>query len=300
MRAGFGLDISPVSDAGNDGADAGHAGDGSTIPPVVCGDWTPGRFTFDHLGIVTELSVAGKNQQQPQLSYDGLRISFARDQDLFEATRNVPTGPFGAPTPIPGLATPAAELGAFVVEDRLTAYVMVSDPQTTAKVDLLLYARTSTSDPFEVVRALSELNTEEKDWDPFLAYGGQRIYGARVVDSSYYPIWSARAIAGTDGFGTPQILTELDTLPLKGNPSLTYDQKIIVFNGAQADREYRLYYATRSDPTAAFSAPARVPGLEAVGRVGEPFVTPDGCELYFNKSTAVGAADIHRARYRAL
>jgi hypothetical protein len=305
VRAGFG---EREGDAGGErdgdagggiSGDTGGAADGSTIPTVTCGDWTPGRFTFDYLGVVAELSAPGKLEAQPQLSYDGLHMTLARDYDLLEATRSSPGGQFGAPTPISGLATSAAEVGGFITEDRLTAYVMLDDPEGVTELDIWLYGRASTNEPFKAFRELTELNTALSDWDPFLAHGGQQLYGARVVDSSYYPIWVAQAAPG-DGFGPPQTLVELDTLPLKGNPSLTYDQKIIVFNGAQADRDYRLYYATRSGPGGTFGAPVPVPGLDAAGEVGEPFVTADGCELYFTNQAATGEdRDVHRARYRA-
>ena len=54
-----------------------------------------------------------------------------------------------------------------------------------------------------------------------------------------------------------------------------------------------LWYATRPDPDSPFDAPIELPVFVEGGDHGEPFLTPDGCTLYF-ASFATGDADLYR------
>ena len=267
------------------------------VPPQIC-VWTPGEFTFDVEGPIETLA-SPRSEGQPQLSEDGLTLRFSSEGDIFEASRRARELPFSAPTAVPGLASARYEAGGYFTANALEAVVMV-DHDATDDLDLWAYKRASTAEPFAVARPLDELNTAAHEWDPWLMPDGLTLYGARVTSDSESRLFVTTRSSVSDRF-QPMTLFALAPQPYLGNPSLTRDGLTLVFNGVApvvVEGLSHIYYSTRGSASDTFATAELVPGLPAEVSIREPFVTLDGCALYFTERRAASSWDIFVARYR--
>lgn len=90
-------------------------------------------------------------------------------------------------------------------------------------------------------------------------------------------------------FGTPRLLTELDTSTANQNPTLTGDLLELYFtsnrNGNQAD----VWTARRASPQDPFDAPTIVAEVSSSDYETSPAVSLDGLSLYFGSDRSGGA-----------
>ena len=119
-----------------------------------------------------------------------------------------------------------------------------------------------------------------------VAYLGQNQSG-RSVDVGV----SSRA-GTSDSFGSPTLLTVLNTEYEDNNPSVTADG-LTLYMDSNRSGSYGLFTSTRPFLEAEFAAPATLTSLNVFGE-GYPFVTPDGSALYFH-SSRLESSDLYRA-----
>jgi Tol biopolymer transport system component len=93
------------------------------------------------------------------------------------------------------------------------------------------------------------------------------------------------------------LLAQLNSTENDSNPALTADERLIVYTssrpGGAGDGD--LWYAVRDDQ-GTFGAPQPLPAINTASYEGEPFISLDGCELYFvsDRPGGQGHWDIHR------
>lgn len=107
----------------------------------------------------------------------------------------------------------------------------------------------------------------------------------------------------TKGFGAPVLVPGVNTAEDDSAPTLTADEKTIYFTRVNGP-DFDIYVATRADRNAAFGTAQPVPGVNANGFEGDPFVTTDG-KLFFMSSVrtapgTLGSADIFFATRDAI
>jgi hypothetical protein len=287
-------------DAG-DGALSGDAGDGAVAGPC---DWRAGpRFSSPEL--LDALSLPAAREVDPTLSPDGLTLYFASDRagklDLYESTRPTLDGSFGPPslTTLIDRSSTADDYRVGLTADSLTAYVASARPGGTGSIDVWLSVRPSPSDPFPALAPAIGVNTIEADYDPDMSGSGDELWLAPVLSGTTQAIFVARRIAGALSFEAPTLVTELRSGTVEADPALTHGGLTIVFSSNRAG-DLGLWYATRDSLAAPFGTPAPLTEInDAPGSDGDPYVSPDGCEMVFSSGRVTGTdlRDLYRVRF---
>ncbi|HEY0195445.1 MAG TPA: hypothetical protein VGC42_30225, partial [Kofleriaceae bacterium] len=68
---------------------------------------------------------------------------------------------------------------------------------------------------------------------------------------------------------------------------------LILFSSNRGSGSNNLWYATRTDVAQPFGAPAQVPTVNSAVDEGDPFLSEDGCTLYFSRRNAT--FDLYKA-----
>lgn len=283
------------------GADART--DGST----PCLPWTDAtRFeTPEPLGSINTTS----EEIEPFVSADGLTLYFTSDRpggkggrDIYQATRATPMDAFGSIGAVAAFNTAYDDGGLSLSTDGLTAYISSTRPGGPGPPDLFVVSRPDTATPFVAadVVLLAAVNGAGREFDPAPSADGRRLYftadGIVAAGSEADLVFAERS--GTSGdFGAPRAVPGVNPPDgREGNPWVSADELLIVFNSDRAGGlgGHDLWYATRADRDATFSAPRPVPDVNTSDQEGEVFVSADGCELYFGRTT--GQRDLFHTR----
>lgn len=257
-----------------------------------CDDWTEGSFTFDIVGRVITGGVTGERGEM-RLSRDGSMMYFGFENDVYQAPR-VNELVFAPVTAVPGLDTPEDTYGANLTADGLSALVMVDGG---GHVDIWRYDRATQADAFTPTRAVDELNTPGQDWDPLLTSDGLGVFIGRSLDDVGSVIY-ARRPSGNEGFVIRQTFFN-EPLGVFANPSVADDETVLVINARDAGGRSHIHYALRADREATFGDPILLPGVQERTET-EPFLTPDGCDLYYTAQSDTDGYRMLLARYRRL
>jgi Tol biopolymer transport system component len=299
MRAGF--------SAGEDAALV----DASAYVPDAAGPnpWL-GSFTLSTPKPLTALNTS-QHEMEPAPTADGLTLHFARgaatsEYDVYRATRASRTAAFGGATPLSAINTDQHESRLFVTADGVTAYLSAARSSGVGGADIWLIRRAggkpaAAFDPGTMVNL--PLNSAANDWDPFVSADGLRLYYC-VSTHAGGPGGNELLVAARSStsalFSSPKLLSEINTARNEGNPSLTADGLVLVFNSTQPGGAglTDIYYATRASVDEPFSSIRLVPVVNSTDREGEPFVSADGRELFFSSDRPGGAGqmDLYHAR----
>jgi hypothetical protein len=134
----------------------------------------------------------------------------------------------------------------------------------------------------------------------FSGFVGSRSDGRLMPDertiylSSNSDLYFAKRAVRTDSFGSPSILSGLNSASLDSHPSVTGDGLTLFFDSLRAGSSH-VFTSTRPSVDTAFSAPLQVDVLDPVGVVGQPYVLPAGTALYFSAESSPGNGQIFRA-----
>jgi len=95
-------------------------------------------------------------------------------------------------------------------------------------------------------------------------------------------------------FGTPRLLSELDTSYANENPSLTADLLELFFTSGRGDNSADVWTARRTSAQQPFDAPSIVAEVSTSAFDTSPAISLDGLTLYFgsDRSGGVGAVDV--------
>lgn len=151
--------------------------------------------------IVPELNTAGENEN-PFVSNDGLTIWFFTDRDRsissqWRSTRASRDDPWGEPVPVEGLAFGEGSSDVSVaVDPSQTLFILNAKPTGAPPYQLYQLTRATPDDPLGPPVLLSEVVSQENEYDPdlrrdglFLAFDSAReepraIYWTRRADRS--------------------------------------------------------------------------------------------------------------------
>lgn len=267
--------------------DASDAGD---APPSPC-PYGTGSWIFGAPEPVSELNSPGW-EGDLQLAADGLSVVFAsvrpgsKREDLYFASRTSLEDPFGAPGPLDLLNTPQADLAFHSAANELLAVLVSDRPGAgTATAKLWLGERASAAEPWSSAQfqPLSRLNSAAEHFDAVLSPDGLRLYysPAEVIDGPQRLVVAERPDAASD-FGSARPLVELDSPGSNADPAVSSDERVIIWTSGRNAQNADLWFATRPNRDAAFSAPRPLDAINSESHDGEPFLSADGCTLYFS------------------
>jgi Tol biopolymer transport system component len=214
----------------------------------------------------------------PTFSASGLRLYFVRigmgTSVVHVVERPSLDAPFDAPTP---LEPPPPFEGAptsFCESDVGGRYYAAT--VNAAGTDSDLYELEREGGAWRI-SPIAELNTPADEWDPFASWVDGRLYFIRYDGSDSRMFVAERLADGT--FAAPIALDGLDTSGTGGNPTVTADGSLLVFNRGRDDAS-SLHYARLVSPTT-FGEVAPIAGTDLPGGEREPAVSPNGCEVVF-------------------
>lgn len=273
--------------------------------------WT-GSFTFSAPVPLTLLNSSVEDAN-PFVTPDGLtlfleskRAGGPGKEDIWVSTRPSATAAWAAPTLLPGLNTSGSESAYSQTADGLTAFLSTSWEGGAGGWDIWMLTRSSPAAAFDRAAAIpvSGVNDGQLQWDPMPSADGLHLFLA----TQSFPsgpggaelVFATRASAGAP-FGTAALVAGVNSSASEANPTLTADLRVLLFasNRPGGSGGYDLWYAVSEN--GAFSAPRPVPALNSASNDLEPFVTADGCEVYFvsDRPGGLGGWDLHHASYLA-
>lgn len=269
----------PPTDANRPGADAR----GAPTCDLAAGFGAPARV---HAG-PRDAFVS-----TPSLSPEGLVLRFLQGGVLMEQSRPNLTAPFSAATSTDLLDGVGDDLQSyFFREDGLERFIALGAPADPMGSDLFVQRRARTSDPWSALQpldAVEPINTAADEWDPFLSVDGLTLWMQRQSASEIRMYRTHRADLGAS-FGTLEPLDLSASGDNPGTPSLLADGSAVVFSSADA-----IWFAP-IDPRGGVGAPNVLVESTADLRQFEPFVRPDGCELFWVRSSDGLAYEVVRA-----
>jgi hypothetical protein len=270
--------------------------------------WSGTAWTFATPTAVTELN-SSSTESEPVLSDDGLKVWFASyrggNNDIYTGTRTSTTGTFTGIAAWSGLNTTSSETHFAMSANQLAAILATDRSGGKGGSDLWVATRTSTATSWTTAAftPASSINTTSDEFDGVLSRDGLRVYFCSngLGGSGSWELATATRSGTTSAFGTPTLMTSLNSSALDSNPTLSSDELLIIFSsfrtGGSGDAD--LYYATRTSTSTAFSAPKALPVVNSASLEGEPFLTYDKCEIYFasDRTGGLGSWDIYRAKF---
>lgn len=262
------------------------------VPPTgTClQKWTQGPI-FPVPTAITEVNTAA-SEADPFLTSDGRRLYFSRAGDVYVATRSGTAGAFGSVQRVDALSTATYEGKVYISDDQSRAFFARQQPSGTGGMDLFRGAagqgQTWSVDQLYV----SSINSTAEDHDPHLSPDLLHLYWAPSVSSVQTIHYATRANV-SNNFASMGAITALDETGQEADPTLTADERVIVYSSTASGKR-RIVYATRTSVGDPFIVGGEVTGLNANQGNGDfdPHITADGCTVYF-ASDRSGASDIY-------
>lgn len=269
-------------------SDPGAIGSDGSVPQ----DATPATGCLDHwltgpkldfpqmLGLTTPA-----DENYPFVGDDGLTIHYAANGDIYFARRASLQAAF-VPTRADDLSSDSLEEKVTLSPDESEAFFASDRPGAFPGVQLWHAQRSSPAAQYVVEQSavIRLLGTADRH-DPHLSRDLLRLYfviGGANGDSQ---LVVASRKSASEYFGDPVPVPGLAMMLGARSPSLTGDERVLVFTSTVAQND-TLYYATR--PTAAdpFSSPISL--VSGTARVLSVHITVDGCALYLAVQQGLG------------
>lgn len=303
-------------DAGLPDAGPPDAGPPDGGPPEIleyldvplCG-LASGAWRLDAVRALAEINSAAEDIE-PHFQFDGVHFNFGSNRggtrfSVYETQRATPGAPFDAPTPIAGLsARPFNVYHLGLDEGGLSGLVASVRFGGTGGSDLYFAERASRADPFTFGREATELDRRVDEHDPWLSADGLRVYFVSVRTGAGQELLFAERASTSAAFDPPTVIAEISSLADDDNPTLTADERVILFGSARDGGAGGLdiWIAFRPDRGSPFSTPVPFVALNGPGRENEVAISLDGCEVVFasTRPGGMGGADLYRADVRAL
>lgn len=194
---------------------------------------------FDAPTPLSTLETAG-TEGWPSFTGDGLTLLFSDGNDIFYATRPSLTADFGPRIALPELSSADSDTTPDISRDGLVA--MVTRGVTDTR-EIWMYTRSADGPPnvgWGPAVQLTELSSPVTDASPDMDDHGLTVYFHSDRLGTTDDIYVATRASTADPFDPPSIVSEVTTNQDEGDPSISSNQRIIVFH-----RNLDLMMATR-------------------------------------------------------
>jgi hypothetical protein len=205
--------------------------------------------------------------------------------------------PFGTPTSLDDLNSPASDSSLAFSTDGLTAYVSSGRTGTVGGFDIFAFTRSSLGQSFANPMPLTNVNTADDERSPRPTGDGLRLfYFTNHASAGAYDIAVATRATVLTAFGAGAPLAVVNSDAGEVDPFLTKDEAHLYF---ASDRTGGLggydIYLSDFTPSGALNTPRLVAELSSTGNDGNPVLSDDGLTIYFS-SDRNGNGDIWVAR----
>lgn len=274
-----------VGDAGGTDAsfDGGIAPDAGMEMDGGESDATLGSFAARR---IDELSSPLVREDDPTSTADGLELYFNRDdtvnQSIWVSTRATVGEPWSPPGIVAELESAADDSNPEVSADGLTMWLC---SRRVSEFALFVSTRGSRADPWRTPELVSELRSGAVNCGAVETDAGRRIVYAHKLGGTtpYVLVEATRSARGA----TWNAGVEIEELLLGGNtdgPFPTPDGLRVYFASDHAEiGNPEIYYADRPSLDLPFGAPVRIDELATPGMESDPWLSPDGRQLFFER-----------------
>jgi len=200
---------------------------------------------------------------------------------------------WASPVPLSALNSLYDDKSPFLSFDGLTLYFSRADGPQWHYARLFQARRTSLSEPFAEAEEISALNYSAGHVSsPWVSVDNLRLYYYRTEPSGKRLKISERDSAGED-WPPGADLSELNQLGDLANPTLSKDERVIVFSGYDLDggqRDWDLWMASRPQRQQPFGEVTNLTSLNTEASDMHPCLSADGLTLFFSSNRN----DVHR------
>jgi Tol biopolymer transport system component len=219
-----------------------------------------------------------------RLSLDELTVYFHSNRggslDLYTASRSTRAAAFSGVVALSTLNDPSSDdAWPTVTSDGLSLFF---EAQRTGTPAVWVGARSTVVATFSAPAPVA--NVGSMTAQPFVMPDGSALYFIVVPGDLY------RAERGPSGqYGTPVMVTTVNTPSLEYTPALTPDELTLYFGSNRADPpakgDFDVWMSTRASRTASWDPPVNVQELNTAAEELPTWISPDNCRLYFNRGT---------------
>ena len=253
--------------------------------------WLDGTIRFTRTERIAGVGSTASDRD-PFLTADELTLYFSSERgsvgngNVYTASRGSLGDPFTAPAQFAQATTEGYDSKLSITDDGKLFVLASSHTGGEGGEDIWQATRSSTSATWSALGEAHEgnVNGPGEERDPALTPDGLALYLA--VGATRQHIVSTRRSSTSSDFPTPQVITEIDATVGGADPAVSADERIIVFSsgrtGAGHDGNINLWYAVRADTSGAFGAPKPIPDVNTDADEGDPFLSRDGCRLYYD------------------
>jgi len=282
---------------GDADADLFGDADGAVTPATCVPSWIDGTIQFNTPTRIAELDDPSGFERDPSLLGNEKTIFFSSNRtgaqggsDVYFATRTSVTATFGSPAIYAPASSTNGEDNKITMTSSELAFIVASTrtPSHGMGTDLWIATRPNTGAMFATPTQahLDMVNTDDGQEDPVITDDLLRLYLAPTNANPQHIAFSSRPNAGAN-FSAPAVIAALDSGAGDADPTLSPDELLIVFSSSRGGGAggSDLWYATRATSSATWGTPKLVPDVNGGGNDGDPFVSANGCRLYFASDT---------------
>ncbi len=288
-----GCEFNPGQLAGIDAMPADVARDSSIDTPLednCYARWFDGTIRFN---TPVELPMVNSSayDRDPFLTPDELSVYVSSGRasgtvDLYVAKRATTTVAFDTPASDPAFDDAAAyESKLSITTDGLAA-VVGSNRTGSQMIDVWLTTRATVNDNWRTFTNVLSVNTAGNEHDPMISGDGLSLYLAPQDFVVAQNLAVATRQTRVDSFGAPLPITEINSGLGDADPSVTPDERILLFATSRPQVGAMLgnvWYSTRPSKAVPFEAPVAVPDINTDASEGDPHLSTDGCRIYFGR-----------------
>jgi len=263
--------------------------DGTTPGANCWAAWLSGTIVLSPPTIVDELSSLGADSN-PSLA-DGDRTIFLTragltGNDIFSAERPSPTARFSLPLVVLELASVAGDSRVTVSMDGKVGVLASERAGGAGASDLWYTTRNPGQGTFTMPtqQLVGSLLDADPQFDPELSPSGLAVYYSHAPGTIQHLMFATRA-GTTAAFGSPEVIPLTGAMAIQADPTLSPDERVLVFASGTSAADTDLYYATRASSTAAFGA-AKLLDINSTAPDSDPELASDGCTLFFSSNRA--------------
>ena len=295
VRFGFTADDLGVRDAfGADrgSADVGLAVDAGQVLSDLQPSTIPPAAPFSAPQPVASLNTSG-SEDDPTLTRDMLEIYFERDGDIWRATRQRGSDPWGSPAVVTELSSAANETTPHISADGLTVLFCSDRAHAQAKGDLDVYAaiRSSRNTAWSTPEPIPELNTSYTEGGIVATSDLLSVVltSTRPGGNGGFDLYTSTRPTLSSTWSPPQAIAELNSSDDEFDPWI--DQTgTILYLSVGGD----IVVSARAATSATFAPPTPLTGINSTSNDGDPWLSDDLKTIYFT-STRAGSFDLYVA-----
>lgn len=254
---------------------------------LVLGERDPPRYRFGEPQLIEELAAPSKTDN-PSLTADLLELYFTSERalgpaEIFVAKRAQRDAPFDPPELVAELNAPGIETSPAVSADGLTIWFASDRPGGLGDLDIWLATRDTRAARWSSPQNVATLSSPGKDIPRPLGQRNAIMPMASDRDSrGSYQIFFATRASDPATFQEPERRAELEPPPASTvDGFLTEDGLTLLYVTGPAIGPADLFVAWRRASSEPFGHHAALTELNTASDERDPWLSPDGTELYF-------------------